>query len=98
MDNSTEAGARERTLSDSPFRQVHVEIRVTVGRARPTVSELLALEAGSVLQLDSTVTDPVEIYAGDRLIARGELEELDGPDTGQLAVRLTEIGAIDDPL
>lgn len=85
-------------LTGSPFKQVHIEIRVCVGRARPTVADLLALEQGDVLTLDSTINDPVDIYAGDRLIARGELEELDGPEMGRLAVRLTEIGAIDDPL
>lgn len=85
-------------LATSPFKQVHIEIRVSVGRARPTVAELLSLERGSVLHLDSTITDPVEIYAGERLIARGELEELEGPDAGRLAVRLTEIGVIEDSL
>lgn len=87
-----------RDLSANPFKQVHIEIRVSVGRARPTVAELLSLEQHSVLNLDSTISDPVEIYAGDRLIARGELEELEGSDAGRLAVRLTEIGVIDDSL
>ena len=30
---------------------------------------------------------------GDRLIARGELQELDGEQAGQLAVRLIEVAA-----
>jgi flagellar motor switch protein FliN/FliY len=33
----------------------------------------------------------VELYIGDRLIARGELIEMDGPEAGQLGVRLTEV-------
>jgi flagellar motor switch protein FliN/FliY len=41
--------------------------------------------------LDKRVDDPVELFVGDRLIARGELEELEGDQQGQLAVRLTEI-------
>ena len=35
--------------------------------------------------------DPVELYVGDRLIARGELTELEGENAGKLAVRLTEV-------
>lgn len=35
--------------------------------------------------------DPVDLYVGDRLIARGVLEERDGENTGQLQVRLTEV-------
>jgi len=42
-----------------------------------------------VLALDRKLEDPVELYVGDRLIARGELE--DPSDDGNLFVRLTEI-------
>ena len=45
----------------------------------------------AVLTLDRRVDDPVELYVGDRLIARGELQELDGDQAGLLAVRLTEV-------
>ncbi len=55
------------------------------------VRDLLALENESVLVLDKRIEDPVELYVGDKLIARGELQELDGENAGQLAVRLTEV-------
>lgn len=41
--------------------------------------------------LDRSVEDPVDLYVGDRLIARGILEEQDGENAGQLQVRLTEV-------
>ncbi|HKK35743.1 MAG TPA: FliM/FliN family flagellar motor switch protein [Paracoccaceae bacterium] len=69
---------------------VPIEIVVCVGRARPMVSELVDLRRDSVLALDSRIDDPVEILIGDRLIARGELQEMDD-DSGRLAVRLTEV-------
>lgn len=73
------------------FANVPVEIIVSVGKARPLVGELLKLNESSVLKLDRRVEDPVELYVGDRLIARGELHQIDdGTDDG-LAVRLTEI-------
>lgn len=75
----------------SPFDRVPIEIRVSVGHARPTVRDLLALKRDAILQLDRSVNDPVELYVGDRLIARGELEEMEGEDEGQLAVRLIEV-------
>lgn len=78
-------------LPDNPFAQVPIEIIVSVGRARPAVRELLRLGRDAVLQLDRRVEDPVELYVGDRLIARGELMELEGEQAGQLAVRLTEL-------
>jgi len=74
-----------------PFNRVPIEITVSVGRAHPLVRDLLKLKNEAVLVLDKRVEDPVELYVGDRLIARGELQELDGEHAGQLAVRLTEV-------
>lgn len=79
---------------DTPFAQVPIEITVSVGRARPVVRDLLRLERDAVLTLDRRVDDPVELYVGDRLIARGELQELEGDQAGQLAVRLTDVASL----
>lgn len=79
-------------LADSnPFSQVPIEVTISVGRAKPLVRDLLRLSKDAVLQLDRRVDDPVELYVGDRLIARGELTELEGENAGQLAVRLIEV-------
>jgi len=75
----------------NPFSQVPIEVTISVGRARPLVADLLRLGKDAVLTLDRRVDDPVELFVGDRLIARGELQELDGDQAGQLAVRLTEV-------
>lgn len=82
MDNATDA---------NPFAQIPIEITISVGKARPLVRDLLALGQDAVLPLDRRVEDPVELYIGDRLIARGELQELEGEQAGQLAVRLIEV-------
>lgn len=75
----------------NPFTSVPVEITISVGKARPLIGDLLQLRENAVIPLDRRVEDPVELYVGDKLIARGELEELDGPQKGLLAVRLTEL-------
>ena len=76
----------------SPFRSVPIEVTVIVGKARPTIKELLALEHNAVLALDTQIDDPVELYVGSQLIACGNLEEIaDGMNAGKLAIRLTEI-------
>lgn len=82
----------------NPFTQVPIEILISVGKARPLVRDLLRLQANSVLTLDRRVDDPVELYVGDRLIARGELQELEGDQAGQLAVRLTEVANLTNGL
>lgn len=55
------------------------------------IRDLLLMSPQTVLPLDKRLEDPVELYVGDRLIARGQLEELEGEQSGQLAVRLTEV-------
>lgn len=86
MDNPAEQSDRAHPLHNIP-----IEVSVTVGKARPLVRDLLQLGENAVLALDRKIEDPVELYIGDRLIARGELQEADGAEPGQLAVRLTEV-------
>jgi flagellar motor switch protein FliN len=74
----------------NPFTSVPIEVSVCVGKARPLIRDLVMLGENALLTLDSRVDDPVELYVGDRLIARGTLEE-EPEGNGQLAVRLTEI-------
>ncbi|MCF2871592.1 FliM/FliN family flagellar motor C-terminal domain-containing protein [Octadecabacter sp. G9-8] len=74
-----------------PLRNLPVEVTVSVGRARPLVRDLLELGENAVLPLDKRIDDPVDLFVGGRLIARGQLEQVTGNETGQLAVRLTEV-------
>ncbi|QFT58382.1 flagellar motor switch protein [Sulfitobacter sp. THAF37] len=75
----------------NPFTAVPIEVTVCVGKARPLIRDLVMLGENTVLSLDSKVDDPVDLYVGERLIARGLLEEKEDDPTGQLVVRLTEI-------
>ncbi len=76
--------------SSNPFTSVPIEVTVSVGRAKPMIRDLVTLGQNAVLELDRRVDDPVELMVGDKLIARGTLEESED-GTGHLAVRLTEI-------
>jgi flagellar motor switch protein FliN/FliY len=90
--------AEEQADTANPFLSVPVEVTISVGKARPLIRDLLSLSEDAVLSLDKRVEDPVELYVGERLIARGHLEELDGEQKGLLAVRLTEIASLQDSL
>lgn len=78
------------------LRGLQIEIRVCVGHARSRLGEMLAMQPEAVLPLDSRVEDKVALYVGERIIATGELVELDGPDAGRLAVRVTTVGGRGD--
>lgn len=95
MNDSAIAEQDQTAKGHGLLQQIPIEVVVSVGKARPLVKDLLNLGENAVLPLDRRVDDPVELYIGDRLIARGELQELEGGEKGQLAVKLTEV--INDP-
>lgn len=52
---------------------VPVKVSVEVGRAKMTLSELVKLSPGSVVELDRDAHQPVDILVGGKLVARGEV-------------------------
>ncbi|KAF0117409.1 MAG: flagellar motor switch protein FliN/FliY [Rhodospirillaceae bacterium] len=50
---------------------VTVEIAVVLGKATLRVHQLLKLGRGAVVELEQKVSEPVEVYANDRLIGYG---------------------------
>jgi flagellar motor switch protein FliN/FliY len=71
----------------TPLLDVPLELEVQMGTARVPLRDLLQLRAGAVVTLDRGATDPVDVYAGGRLIARGDVVSVDG----ELGVRITQI-------
>ena len=53
-------------------RGLRLKVSAEVGARTLTVEDLLALRAGSSIDLRRTVTEPLELRAGGRLIARGD--------------------------
>ncbi len=78
-------------LGASRFGDVPIEITVSVGIARPRIRDLLELDENAVLPLDKGLDEPVELYVGDKLIALGQLEEMEGEGSGKLGVRIVEV-------
>ncbi|KIC18299.1 MULTISPECIES: FliM/FliN family flagellar motor switch protein [unclassified Leisingera] len=97
MDDAADLNMKSADASN-PFVSVPVEVVVSVGKARPLIRDLVSLGENAILTLDKRVEDPVDLYVGDRLVARGQLEELEGDQAGQLAVRLTEIADLQSGL
>jgi flagellar motor switch protein FliN/FliY len=77
--------------TSNPFTSVPIEVIVSVGRAKPMIRDLVGLGPNAVLALDRKLDDPVELLVGDKVIARGSLEEMGEEGSGRLCVRLTQI-------
>jgi flagellar motor switch protein FliN/FliY len=86
------ADAPRRTQSavlDAMHVLADVEMKVTaeLGRTRMSVSDLLALTPGSLIELDRTAGSPIDLLVNGTLIARGEVVVVDE----EYGIRLTEI-------
>ncbi|MEN3793959.1 flagellar motor switch protein FliN [Fulvimarina sp. MAC3] len=69
---------------------VSVTMEVVLGTARMSVAELLKLNRGSIVKLDTKVGDPINVVVNGRIVARGEIVVLDQEDQ-QFGVTLTEV-------
>jgi type III secretion protein Q len=76
----TDEGA---TAIDGLTLTVHVELAAR----RMSLESLARLRPGQVLELDCKATDPVDLIAEGRRIARGELVDIEG----RLGVRVTQL-------
>ncbi|HWU50206.1 MAG TPA: flagellar motor switch protein FliN [Asticcacaulis sp.] len=71
----------------APVFDVPVNISAVLGKSFMSVSQLLKLGQGSVLELDRKVGEAIDIYVNNRLVARGEVVVVDD----RLGVTMTEI-------
>lgn len=69
------------------LRDVVMEVTVELGRTRMTISELLSLSPGAVVELDRAAGSPADLLVNGTLLARGEVVVVD-EDFG---IRITEI-------
>ena len=73
---------------------VKLPIRVLLGRTQLCLREVAELGSGSVVELDCSPNDPVEVIVNDKVIAHGEVVVVGG----NYGVRITRIaGAADKP-
>ncbi|MBI4577933.1 MAG: flagellar motor switch protein FliN, partial [Planctomycetes bacterium] len=66
---------------------VHLNLKVELGRTRMYLEDILKLASGSVVELEKLAGDPLDILVNDRLVARGEVLVLND----NFCVRITEI-------
>jgi flagellar motor switch protein FliN/FliY len=69
------------------LRDVAMDVTAQIGSTRMTVSELLNLADGAVIELDRTAGSPADLLVNGHLIARGEVVVIDE----NFGLRITEI-------
>ena len=77
-----------RTATDlEAVFDVPVSVSAVLGKTAMEVSQLLKLGRGAVVELDRKVGEAIDIYANDRLVARGEVVLVED----RLGITMTEI-------
>ncbi|MCB9654312.1 MAG: FliM/FliN family flagellar motor switch protein [Deltaproteobacteria bacterium] len=71
---------------------IPVSVSVELGRVRLTADEVIRLRAGMIIELGQTPNDPVDLVVNGRLVARGELVEIQG----QLGVKILHMTKDDE--
>lgn len=82
-----ESLAPERDEALERASNIPVEVRVVIGDKQTTLAELLQLKKGGLMELDKGLDASVDLMVQDKVVARGELVEVDG----RLGVRITRV-------
>lgn len=68
-------------------RDIEVQLSVELGRAEMPIQDLMELAPGRVIELDKLAGQPLDVLAGGKLIARGEVVMVDD----KFGIRITAI-------
>lgn len=85
--------AREGKLVDLAaglLKDIKVTLKARLGEVSVSVSDLMSMQAGTVLRLDSHLGDLVELHLNDGVVARGEIVAVDD----HFGVRIKEVGKV----
>ena len=66
---------------------IPVQVSLELGKAKMDLRELLQLGQGSVVELERTIDEPLDVLVNGALVARGEVVVVDN----KFGIRLTDI-------
>jgi flagellar motor switch protein FliN/FliY len=88
MTNETTTGSEPTTARNFDLLlDIPLDVTVELGRTRMALRDLLALTAGSVVELGKLAGDPLDLLVNGKLVARGEAVMVND----KFGVRLTDI-------
>ena len=85
--HGSERGRAEEAAELDFLRDVPLQMSIVLGETAMSLGEVIALEAGSVVQLDKLSGDPIDIYVGNQKLGRGEVVVLHE----KIRIRMLEI-------
>jgi flagellar motor switch protein FliN len=88
---ASEMSSYEKAMEEMlPFFDIPIRITIQLANRTMKVRDILQLQAGSIVDLPKSAGENVDILMNDRIIAFGEVMELEG-STG---IRLTDLNQL----
>lgn len=90
--NSSESPAKVE-LNNSEMKNmamlldVRLQVKVRIGQKKMLLKDVIAMDIGSVVELNQLANDPLEVLVDDKVIAKGEVVIVDG----NFGIQITEI-------
>jgi flagellar motor switch protein FliN/FliY len=86
--NAAKVGARSDKFIDINYLlDVNLQITVEVGRKQAYISQVLAYDHGSIVELEKLVGEPLDLLVNKKRVARGEVVVVNE----KFAIKITEI-------
>jgi type III secretion system YscQ/HrcQ family protein len=87
MEPGFDPSQKEAASADQLMRELPVEVVCELGRVTMSGRELLELRPGAVIPAGRPLSGPVDLTVGGRVVARGELVDVEG----EIGVRITQV-------
>lgn len=82
-----EAAANDSSVNLELVMDIELPISVRFGQTEMLLEDVLKLVNGSVIELDRSADDPVDLLVNNKLLARGEVVVAEG----HYAIRVTQV-------
>lgn len=81
-DGHQEMGAKNGEAKNGEYDidlilDIPLNVSVELGKVKMLVNDLLQLGHGSIIELTKSISEPLDIYANNKLIAKGEVVVMD---------------------
>src|SRR5215472_9298908 len=92
MDTSLNKTGAEETPNLGVLMDVQLPVSIRFGETEMLLEDVVKLGVGSIIELNATIDEPVELIVNGKSLARGEVVTIDG----FYGVRITEISNVSE--
>ena len=87
-DNSSKVELNNNEMKNiAMLLDVRLQVKVRIGQKKMLLKDVIAMDIGSVVELNQLANDPLEVLVDDKVIAKGEVVIVDG----NFGIQITEI-------